>query len=115
MVNVYPAEIEQALSDIAGIDDLCAVGGPDAKRGEVVVLYVTLLATADRERTLAAVDARASERLAPYKRPRDVIVVESIPRDQTGKLLRRVLRDRLWGGSSAFAAGTPAQSENRVP
>jgi long-chain acyl-CoA synthetase len=44
---------------------------------------------------LARVEQTARERLAPYKRPRSVRVVSSVPRDETGKLLRRVLRDEL--------------------
>jgi long-chain acyl-CoA synthetase len=93
-VNVYPAEVEQALADIAGVADLCAVGATDAERGEVIALYVTLLPEADRDTVIDAIDRTAGERLAPYKRPRSVTVVEEIPRDQTGKLLRRILRDR---------------------
>lgn len=106
-VNIYPAEIEQALADVTGIADLCAVGGPDAGRGEVVVLHVSLFPSADREATLAAITQTAAERLAPYKRPRSVIVVDEIPRDQTGKLLRRLLRDKLWETGSPFAATAP--------
>jgi long-chain acyl-CoA synthetase len=106
-VNVYPAEIEQALTDVAGIADLCAVGGPDEQRGEVIVLYVSLLADASREATLAAIDARSAERLAPYKRPCEVRVVDLIPRDQTGKLLRRALRDPLWADHDQFASVAP--------
>jgi acyl-coenzyme A synthetase/AMP-(fatty) acid ligase len=64
---------------------------------------------------LAAVDATANERLAGYKRPRAVIVVEEIPRDQTGKMLRRVLRDPLWEGHDQFAVGAPSTSTQRVP
>jgi long-chain acyl-CoA synthetase len=93
-VNIYPAEIEQALSDVPDVADLCAVGRPDDERGEVIGLYVTLLPGADRASTLAAVQATAAERLAPYKRPRTIEVIDEIPRDQTGKLLRRLLRDR---------------------
>ena len=46
--------------------------------------------------TLVALQARTEERLAPYKWPRSVTVVAEIPRDETGKLLRRILRDPLW-------------------
>jgi acyl-CoA synthetase (AMP-forming)/AMP-acid ligase II len=106
-VNVYPAEIEQALADVAGVADLCAVGGPDAERGEAIVLHITL-DTADREAVLAALDTAASERLAPYKRPASVVVVDEIPRDQTGKALRRELRDPLWSGTTQFASHRPA-------
>jgi long-chain acyl-CoA synthetase len=112
-VNVYPAEIEQALTDVAGIADLCAVGGPDPDRGEVIVLHISLLPDADHDGTLTAIDERSAAALAPYKRPREVRVVDEIPRDQTGKLLRRVLRDPLWLGHEHFAATTPASSQPR--
>jgi long-chain acyl-CoA synthetase len=95
-VNIYPAEIEQALTDVPGIADLCAVGGPDEDRGETIVLFVALLPGADRDATVAAITGRATEKLAPYKRPRAVEIIDEIPRDQTGKLLRRLLRDPLW-------------------
>ncbi|MGN6472035.1 MAG: AMP-binding protein, partial [Mycobacteriales bacterium] len=95
-VNVYPAEVDQALSDVTGVADLAAVGAPDETRGEVIALFVTLSPDADETEVRSRIDATASERLAPYKRPRAVHVIDEIPRDQTGKLLRRVLRDRLW-------------------
>ena len=98
-VNVYPAEIEQALSAITDVVDLCAVGVPDDVLGEVVALDVVVAPGADPDTVLARVEATARERLAPYKRPRSVRVVASVPRDETGKLLRRVLRDELNGGS----------------
>jgi long-chain acyl-CoA synthetase len=94
-VNVYPAEIEQALSDVDGVADLCAVGVADETRGEVVALQVVLTPGAGEADVLAAIDETGQRRLAPYKRPRSVVVVESLPRDETGKLLRRVVRDRL--------------------
>jgi long-chain acyl-CoA synthetase len=106
-VNVYPAEIDQALSDVPGIADLAAVGAPDDERGEVIALFVQLLLDADESTVLSNLEATAAERLAPYKRPRSVIVTDEIPRDQTGKLLRRVLRDRLWAGRSQFARAEP--------
>ncbi|HEX3706962.1 MAG TPA: AMP-binding protein [Mycobacteriales bacterium] len=102
-VNVYPAEVDQALCDVAGIADLAAVGAPDDERGEVIALFVTLLPGVDETTVNAAIEATAAERLAPYKQPRSVTVVEEIPRDQTGKLLRRVLRDQLWEGKNQFA------------
>jgi len=114
-VNVYPAEIEQALFDVPGVRDLCAVGGPDDERAEAVVLFVALAAGTDSDTVLAALDAAATERLAGYKRPRTTVVVDDIPRDQTGKMLRRVLRDPLWEGHDHFAASGPSTSTQRVP
>jgi long-chain acyl-CoA synthetase len=102
-VNVYPAEVDQALSDVPGIADLAAVGAPDDERGEVIAVFVQLLPDADRGTVLSNLDATAAERLAPYKRPRAIHVIDEIPRDQTGKLLRRVLRDQLWTGKQQFA------------
>jgi long-chain acyl-CoA synthetase len=95
-VNVYPAEVEQALADVEGVADMCAVGAPDAVRGESIALYVSLLPGADRPAVLDALAATAERRLAAYKRPAAIHVVDDIPRDQTGKLLRRALRDPLW-------------------
>jgi len=92
-VNIYPAEIEAALSDVAGVLDICAVGTPDDERGEVLVLHVVLTPDALLPDVLDALEATAEERLAPYKRPREIVVDDEIPRDATGKLLRRVLRD----------------------
>jgi long-chain acyl-CoA synthetase len=102
-VNVYPAEVDQALSDVPGIADLAAVGGPDAERGEVIALFISLVPDAKEGDVRGAIEAAANERLAPYKRPRSVTVVDEIPRDQTGKLLRRILRDQLWAGKTQFA------------
>ena len=92
-VNVYPAEVESALSDVAGVLDLCAVGQADTERGEVIVLYVVLAQLADEDHVRRAIQRAAEQRLAPYKRPRAVHVIDEVPRDETGKLLRRVLRD----------------------
>ena len=94
-VNVYPAEIEAALADAVGVTDMCAIGIPDAERGEVIALYVVLAPDAVETAVLADLSRLGEQRLAPYKRPRHVHFVASVPRDETGKLLRRVLRDSL--------------------
>jgi len=93
-VNVYPAEIESALSDVDGVLDMCAVGVPDDERGEVVALYVVLAADSEEDAVRQRLGTVAEERLAPYKRPRSVHVIDELPRDETGKLLRRLLRER---------------------
>jgi long-chain acyl-CoA synthetase len=92
-VNVYPAEVEQALSEVPGIADVAAVGVPDDERGEVLALHVVLAPGADAEEVRTRLATAAADRLAPYKRPRSVVVRTELPRDETGKLLRRVLRD----------------------
>jgi long-chain acyl-CoA synthetase len=102
-INIYPAEIEDALSDVPGVADLAAVGGPDPERGEAIVLFVAITEGADETAVRAALAERATERLARYKWPARVEVRAEIPRDATGKLLRISLRDELWAGHQRFA------------
>jgi long-chain acyl-CoA synthetase len=105
-VNVYPAEIEDALARLPGVRDACVVGGPDDLRGETPVAFVVLDEQALQAPDPAARIAAACEAsLAGYQRPRRVLVRDELPRDPTGKLLRNVLRAELWEGhASNFAA-----------
>ena len=102
-VNVYPAEVEAVLLEVPGVADACVVGGPDAERGEQVVAVVVAEAAQDEVAVVDAVERACAERLGTYKRPRQVLVRASVPRDGTGKLLRRLVRDELWGDASPFA------------
>ena len=109
-VNVYPAEIEEALAALPGVRDACVVGGPDELRGESPVAFVVLDRDARRDpaaeqAALDALSAACEARLAGYQRPQRIIVRDELPRDPTGKLLRHVLRAELWEGrESNFAA-----------
>jgi len=110
-VNVYPAEIEDALATLPDVQDACVVGGPDELRGETPVAFVVLAPDAGADpdaeaRALARIDAACEAQLAGYQRPRRLIARDALPRDPTGKLLRHVLRGELWEGrESNFAAG----------
>jgi long-chain acyl-CoA synthetase len=66
------------------------VGVPDADRGEAPIAFVTLAAPAEA----AELEDFAAARLAGYKRPREIVVVDELPRLLTGKLLRHALRER---------------------
>lgn len=109
-VNVYPAEVEEALATLPGVRDACVVGGPDELRGETPVAFVVLDPDARRDpaserAAVAALAAACEARIAGYQRPRELIVRDELPRDPTGKLLRQVLRAELWQGrGSSFAA-----------
>jgi long-chain acyl-CoA synthetase len=97
-VNIYPAEIEDALSGVEGIADVCATGTPDPDRGEVIILHIVLDEHADETAVRAALEQRAAESLAPYKRPARTVVLPTLPRDPgTGKLLRAAVRDHSEG------------------
>lgn len=104
-VNVYPAEIETELEATPGVADLCVVAAPHDERGEVPVAVVVVLDGFDPDAVVAELGVRAAERIAGYKRPTAYLVEDALPRDDTGKLLRRQVRDALWGDASPFAAG----------
>jgi long-chain acyl-CoA synthetase len=106
-VNVYPAEIEDVLYALDEVADACVVGAPDDLRGECVAAFVVLTAGTDHDAGRAAVERACEERLAGYKRPRRLELVDAVPRDPTGKLLRHVLRAQVWEGRSGFAASRP--------
>ena len=113
-INVYPAEIEDVLFSLREVRDACVVGAPDEMRGETVAAFVALAGDAGAAETaLAAIDAACQQRLAGYKRPRQFLLREHIPRDGTGKLLRAQLRDELWKGRSGFAASGKRKSGAR--
>ncbi|HEY0948680.1 AMP-binding protein, partial [Nocardioides sp.] len=84
--NVYPAEVEQALARMDGITDVAVVGVPDERMGEVGKAYVVGSVAPDE------VIAFAKERLANFKVPRHVEVVDGLPRNLSGKVLKTQLR-----------------------
>ena len=91
--NVYPAEVESALSDLPGVIDVAVVGRPDEKWGEAVVAVVAVAAGV--EVTLERLRAHAETRLARYKLPTVVEVVEAVPRNASGKLDKLAIRAAL--------------------
>ncbi len=89
--NVLPGEVEAALGDVLGVEELAAAGLPDADRGEVVALFVVAVPGEAHPALELRLRARAEERLSPYKRPRSYRFVESIPRGPLGKVNRAAL------------------------
>jgi acyl-CoA synthetase (AMP-forming)/AMP-acid ligase II len=98
-VNIYPAEIEDALHRHPAILDVAVFGVPDDAWGERVHAAVQLRPGAAL--TAAELQAFARERLAGYKVPREVSFHDTFPRDSAGKLLKRVLREPYWAGRRA--------------
>jgi acyl-CoA synthetase (AMP-forming)/AMP-acid ligase II len=84
--NVYPAEVEQALARLDGIADVAVVGVPDERMGEVGKAYVVGQVSPEE------VVAFAKERLANFKVPRHVELVDALPRNLSGKVLKNDLR-----------------------
>ncbi len=95
-VNIYPAEIEQALVEHPSIADAAVFAIPDDEWGEAVHAVLELEPGTDLDDT--EVRAWLAPRLAHFKHPRSIARVERLPRDNAGKLLKRVLRDPFWAG-----------------
>lgn len=90
--QVAPAEIEAVLHGHPAVDDCAVFGVPDAADGEAVIAAVAVHEPVRAEELISMVGAR----LASYKRPSRVVFVAEIPRLPSGKVLRRVLKERLW-------------------
>jgi acyl-CoA synthetase (AMP-forming)/AMP-acid ligase II len=100
--QVAPAELEAVLHGHPAVLDCAVFGIPDQRAGEVPVAAVQLdPAVPLREGELGALVADA---LATYKRLHDVVVVDTIPRLPSGKVLRRVLRDEWTASNPATGA-----------
>jgi acyl-CoA synthetase (AMP-forming)/AMP-acid ligase II len=91
--NIYPAELETVMLRIPGVTDVAIVGKPDADWGEVPVAFV--VAAPESGVTREMLDAICLENLARYKRPKDYIFVDHLPRNSTGKVTKADLRARL--------------------
>jgi long-chain acyl-CoA synthetase len=91
-INVYPREIEEVIYEFPGIREAAVIGRPDRRRGEQPVAFVTPddgvpLDTETLKQFLR-------QRLADFKVPRHIEIVETLPRNASGKVLKTVLRDR---------------------
>jgi O-succinylbenzoic acid--CoA ligase len=95
-VNVSPSEVERVLAGHPGVADVAVAGRSDPEWGERVVAYVV---PADRSSPPTVEDLRAygRDRLAPAKLPREVVVVEAVPRSPGGKVLKRLLPGAVTG------------------
>lgn len=91
--NVYPAEVENTLFALDGVADCCIIGAPDEKWGEVGVAVIVREDGAD----LSGDDVIAffQGKIARFKIPKRCVFVSELPRNATGKVLKRVLRDEL--------------------
>ncbi|MFB6858280.1 AMP-binding protein [Streptomyces sp. NPDC056341] len=92
--NVCPAEVESALAEHPAVSEVAVVGVPHDKWGEAVTAVVVVRRGAVTPGEQELIDF-TRERIATYKKPHRVHVVEALPRNPNGKVLKRELRDRL--------------------
>ena len=93
-VNIYPAEIEAALLRLAGVKDCAVFGIPDSEFGEKLMAVVE--PSEGRSLTPAALAAHLTHHLAGYKVPRIIEIGRDLPREDSGKIFKRRLRDPFW-------------------
>jgi len=95
--NIYSIEVERVLAEHEAVVEVAVIGVPDDKWGEVVKAVVVL--EGSLEAVLEAdLIAFARERLAAYKCPKTVDITEELPRNPTGKVLKKELRKPHWEG-----------------
>jgi len=91
--NIASSEVERVVYEMAEVSEVAVVGRPDPKWGERPVAVVVLREGANLD--YAALEAHCRTRLARFKMPKELHVVDALPRNPSGKVLKRVLRDRF--------------------
>jgi fatty-acyl-CoA synthase len=106
--NIYCAEVENALAAHPSIGEAAVIGRPHEKWGEVPVAIVALNAAADAGLTVRDLEQFLTERLARYKHPKALVVVDALPRNPAGKVLKTELRVRF--GATPFVDADESSS-----
>jgi long-chain acyl-CoA synthetase len=91
--NIYPREVEEVLLTAHGVAEAAVVGAPDAEWGETVVAFV--VAHPGAAVSVTALDTHCLARMARFKRPKHYVFVDSLPKNNYGKVLKTALRERL--------------------
>jgi crotonobetaine/carnitine-CoA ligase len=105
--NVSTVEVEQVLCAHPGVSDAAVVGRPDPIRDEVPVAFVVVGAV-DHPPTVDELHQWCAERLTKSKRPRDITVVDELPRTSVGKIRKFLLRDLAAAPTTSSIQGVPA-------
>src|SRR6478672_5970429 len=108
--NIYCAEVENALAAHPAVAEVAVIGRAHQKWGEVPVAVVALTATAPARLALSELDDFLTERLARYKHPKAVEVVDALPRNPAGKVLKTELRVRFGAEASVDASESSSDS-----
>ncbi|NWK99121.1 acyl-CoA synthetase [Sphingobium lactosutens] len=100
--NVFPAEVENAIHGHPDVAEVAVIGVPDPLWGEAVKAIVVLRPGADTD--AESIRAWARRTIAGYKVPKTVDFIDALPRNPSGKVLRRTLREPYWAGQDRSVA-----------
>jgi long-chain acyl-CoA synthetase len=100
--NIYPREVEEVLLTAPGVSEAAVVGAPDPEWGEVVVAFV--VAQADSTVSTESLDQHCLQHIARFKRPKHYVLVNSLPKNNYGKVLKTELRARLTASQNESTA-----------
>lgn len=89
-VNIYPREVEEVLNLHKGVKETCVIGIPDDKWGESIIAFV--VPNGREEVTVDQLIALCKENLASFKKPKEVFIVEELPKSSYGKILKREMK-----------------------
>jgi acyl-CoA synthetase (AMP-forming)/AMP-acid ligase II len=96
--NIYPREIEEVISAMPGVLEAAVIGVPDTRWGESVKACV--VAEPGHDLTVDDVITWCRDHLATFKAPRSVDFLDALPRNPSGKVLKRELRHPYWSGQA---------------
>jgi acyl-CoA synthetase (AMP-forming)/AMP-acid ligase II len=93
--NIYPVEVENVLAQIPGVRETAVIGIPDEKYGEALLAFIAMTDGFAPPSTEEMVDF-CRNKLAGYKIPRQLEIIDALPRNPTGKIQKMVLREPHW-------------------
>ncbi len=105
--NVFPREIEEVLNAHPAVSDSAVIGMQDESRGEVALAFIELVDDAAFDET--ELRSHCREHLAQYKVPRDIRVLDALPRNPTGKIMRRELNSETLGKNTSRQPASPSE------
>ena len=104
--NIYCAEVENVLASHPSIVEVAVIGRPHEKWGEVPVAVAAVAPGGPQELSVEDLDEFLAERLARYKHPKGLEIVDALPRNPSGKVLKTELRTRYGRSGTAESGST---------
>lgn len=96
--NIYPVEVENAIAKHAAVADVAVIGVPDDKFGEALLAFI--VTTPEGNITSEELVEFCRDKIAGYKIPRKLELIDELPRNPSGKILKKILREPFWAGDS---------------